>query len=83
MLEDARAVFAELFDWYNNKQYHSGIALLTPADLHHGRAAKIIAARQLVLDEAFAHHPERSAKPPSHPLPPEASWINPPTTALT
>jgi putative transposase len=37
-LEDARSIFATLFDWYNNRHYHSGIALLTPADLHLGRA---------------------------------------------
>jgi putative transposase len=82
-VEDARSTFAALFDWYNNRHYHSGIALLTPADLHFGRAAQIIEARQRVLDTAFAHHPERFGKPPTHPAPPEASWINPPTTALS
>jgi len=82
-LEDARAHFAALFDWYNDRHYHSGIALLTPADVHHERAPRIVAARQRVLDAAFAEHPERFARPPIHPTPPEASWINPPTTALT
>lgn len=82
-VEDTRTHFAALFDWYNNRHYHSGIALLTPADLHHKRAPKIIAARQRVLDAAYTEHPERFAKPPIHPEPPEASWINPPSTALT
>lgn len=82
-LEDARTHFAALFDWYNNRHYHSGIALLTPADLHHERAPRIIAARQRVLDAAFERHPERFATPPIHPTPPEASWINPPVGALT
>jgi putative transposase len=82
-LEDARTHFAALFDWYNNRHYHSGIALLTPADLHHERATRIIAARQRVLDAAFERHPERFAEPPIHPTPPEASWINPPARALT
>ena len=82
-LEDARTNFEELFDWYNDRHYHSGIALLTPADLHYGRAPRIIEARQRVLDAAYVRHPERFSTPPTHPTPPTASWINPPMTALT
>lgn len=82
-VEDARTTFAALFDWYNNRHYHTGIALLTPADLHTGRAEEIIAARQRVLDAACAQHPERFGRPPTHPRPPAASWINPPMGALT
>jgi len=82
-VEDARTNFGALFDWYNNRHYHTGIALLTPADLHTGRADKILGARQRVLDDAFAQHPERFGRPPTHPRPPAASWINPPMGALT
>jgi putative transposase len=82
-VHDARVSFDALFDWYNHQHYHSGIALLTPADLHHGRADQIVAARQRVLDIAYASHPERFAKPPVHPMPPEATWINPPMKTLT
>lgn len=82
-VEDARATFAALFDWYNNRHYHSGIALLTPADLHHGQAEAIVEARQRVLDKAFIAHPERFGSAPKHPRPPEVSWINPPATALS
>lgn len=82
-LQDARSTFTALFDWYNNRHYHTGIALLTPADVHYERAQQIIEARQRVLDAAFASHPERFQKPPTHPTPPAASWINPPMTALT
>jgi putative transposase len=82
-LEDARTTFASLFDWYNERHYHTGIALLTPADVHRGRGTTIIAARQLVLDAAYQRHPERFAKPPTHPQPPEVSWINPPARTLT
>lgn len=83
-LEDARAFFTTLFAWYNARHYHSGIALLTPADLHHGRAAAIITARQLALDAAYALHPERFVRhPPRHPTPPPVAWINPPASALT
>jgi putative transposase len=82
-LEDARTTFTALFDWYNNRHYHTGIALLTPADVHHGRARQIVNARQRVLDVAYAKHPERFAKRPEHPMPPAASWINPPQGVLT
>jgi putative transposase len=82
-LEDARATFADLFDWYNERHYHSGIALLTPADLHRGRHREIIEARQQVLDEAHHAHPERFVRGrPIHPSPPPVVWINPPATAL-
>lgn len=76
---DARGFFAELFDWYNERHCHSGIALLTPADVHHGRAGAIVAARQVALDAAYARHPERFVRrAPQHPMPPAAVWINPP-----
>lgn len=82
-VQDVRATFASLFDWYNNRHYHSGIALLTPADLHHGQADAIVEARQRVLDSAFNIHPERFGRRPVHPRPPDVSWINPPPQALT
>jgi putative transposase len=82
-LEDARATFTALFDWYNERHYHTGIALLTPADVHFGRAVQIIAARQRTLDAAFHQHPARFARPPVHPSPAAATWINPPASALT
>jgi len=83
-LEDARAFFAALFDWYNERHYHSGIALLTPSDVHFGCAPAIITARQLVLDAAYVEHPERFVRcAPRHPTPPEVVWINPPASALT
>ena len=82
-IEDGRATFAALFDWYNERHYHTGIALLTPADLHFGRATQIIEARQRTLDAACQQHPERFGKRPIHPTPAEASWINPPASALS
>jgi len=82
-LEDARAFFAELFDWYNERHYHTGIALLTPADVHHGRTTAIVAARQTALDAAYHVHPERFVRrAPRHPFPPPSAWINPPQGAL-
>jgi len=83
-LEDARACFATMFDWYNEQHRHSGIALLTPADVHLERAPAIIGARQLVLDAAYTAYPERFVRrPPRHPTLPAVVWINPPAGALT
>lgn len=82
-LADARAFFGELLTWYNERHYHSGIALLTPADVHRGTASAIIAARQVALDAAYQRHPERFVHgAPRHRAVPAAVWINPPTTAL-
>jgi len=55
----ARSFCRAFVGWYNNEHRHSGIALLTPADVHHGRAQERIAARQIVLDAAYQAHPER------------------------
>jgi putative transposase len=74
----ARGFCGRFFDHYNFEHRHSGIALHTPADVHHGRAQAITAARQTVLDAAYAAHPERFRRPPSAPRLPEAAWINPP-----
>ena len=78
--EDARGFCQGFFHWYHHEHYHSGLGLLTPAMVHHGRAAEILAARQEVLRAAYAAHPERFVRKPPSPLPlPAAVWINPPT----
>jgi putative transposase len=82
-LEDARAFCQRFFGWYNFEHRHSGIALLTPADVHLGRADQIIGARAAVLDGAYAAHPERFVrKPPQPPRLPQAVWINKPLDPL-
>lgn len=79
---DARAWAREFFPWYNDEHYHTALGLLTPADVHSGRAATVIAARQQVLQQAYAQHPDRFVKGVSvHPPLPTAVWINPPKTA--
>jgi putative transposase len=78
-IDDARGFCQRFFGWYNHQHYHSGIGLLTPADVHFGRAEQVIVARQTVLDDAYAAHPERFVgKPPQPPRLPEAVWINKP-----
>jgi putative transposase len=78
-IEDARRFCQTFFPWYNNEHHHSGLGLLTPADVHYGRAAELISGRQRVLDAAFDLHPERFVrKPPVHPPLPAAVWINKP-----
>ena len=82
-VEDGRAFFAALFNWYNEHHRHTGIALLTPSDVHHGRAAAVITKRQSALDAAYEAHPERFvARRPTHPQLPSAVWINPPPSTL-
>lgn len=70
------------FPWYNDEHHHTGLALLTPADVHYGRAAQVIARRQAVLQQAYTRYPARFVKgAPVHPALPEAVWINPPKPA--
>jgi len=79
-IQDARAYFAQLFRWYNHEHRHAGIGLLTPADVHYGRAQEVIARRQSVLMAAYAAHPERFRRPPTAPSIPSEVWINHPGT---
>lgn len=63
----------------NVEHYHSGIGLLTPADVHFSRAEQILAARQQVLEGAY-RGPSRAVRPrATHPARlPQAVWINKP-----
>jgi putative transposase len=77
--EDAVSFCQSTFDWYNNEHHHSGIAMLTPAQVHYSHAEQVLAERQRVLDAAHAAHPERFVNgPPQVPSLPQAVWINPP-----
>jgi putative transposase len=83
-IEDARAHCQVFFPWYNNDHRHSGIAFMTPADVHYGRAPAILAARSQTLNTAFQAHPLRfkGRAPTPKPLP-SAVWINPPAADST
>lgn len=78
-LSDARSWCEGFFPWYNNEHHHSALHLLTPADVHYGRAEEKLAQRQVVLQRAYAAHPERFVKgSPTMPQLPAAVWINRP-----
>ena len=80
-LEHARGVSRDLFAWYNDAHHHSGLSYLTPADVHYGRAATVLAARHRTRLAAYAAHPERFVQGPPRPETlPTAVWINRPPT---
>jgi len=82
-LLEARAWGREFFTWYNQAHHHSGIGLLTPAQVHYGQAPQVLATRQMVLSQAYQTHPERFVRGQPHPQPlPGAVWINPPPSAV-
>ena len=61
------------------KPRHSGIGLHTPASVHYGSAKAIQHQRSVVLDAAYAAHPERFFnKAPQPPKLPDVAWINKP-----
>ena len=77
---DARAWANTFFTWYNQEHHHTGLALLTPADVHFNRSQAVIQKRQIVLQAAYHKTPERFVKGlPVPPQLPRAVWINPPT----
>lgn len=82
-LQHARSFSESFFSWYNQEHRHSGIAMLTPEMVHYGRAEEVLAARRLVLEEAYRKHPERFVRKLPEPLRlPVAVWINPPTQTV-
>jgi putative transposase len=77
--QDARSWATEFFDWYNYEHHHSALGLLTPADVHFGRALAVLQQRQDVLETAYRRTPQRFVKGLPKPLAlPTAVWINPP-----
>lgn len=82
-LEDARAFCADFFGWYNHGHHHSGLAMLTPHDVHHGLTDECLATRQAALQAAYDLHPERFPHgSPEVARPPSQVWINKPVIEL-
>jgi len=80
-LEHAGEFCRSFFRWCDHEHRHSGIGLMTPAAVHHGRAKQTHAARQAVLPAAYAANPERFVRGAPQPPPlPTAAWINKPET---
>ena len=80
-IEHARGFCREFFPWYNDRHRHSGIGLMTPATVHHGRANAVHADRARVLDAAYATNPDRFVRQaPTPPPVPAAAWINKPNS---
>ena len=78
-IQHGRVFGQNFFPWYNNEHRHSGIAYLTPAQVHYGAAQEVLDARHRLVTAAATRHPERFL----HGLPrrieaPSAVWINPP-----
>jgi putative transposase len=81
--DDARTFATQFFGWHNGEHRHSGIGFHTPASVYFGTAPEIRAQRSIVLDQAWARHPERFVRGrPTPPPLPETVYINPPQEAI-
>jgi putative transposase len=78
-IEDAPAFCRPFFAWYKAVHRHSGIGLMTPSDVHYGRAPEVI--RAVSKSSTAPGEPTPGAvcpqAPPSSELP-SAAWINRP-----
>jgi len=69
----------DFFPWYNHEHHHSALGLMTPYDIHSGRALEKWMRRAKALEAAYFAHPERF--PHGMPTPPPlpiAAYINKP-----
>jgi putative transposase len=83
-IQHATSHCRSFFPWYNTEHRHGGISMLTPNDVHHGRANETIAQRKRTLEAAWVAHPERFVRGiPTPEALPEAVYINPPETSTT
>ena len=67
-IEDARAFCVDFFAWYNQQHRHSGIAMFTPADVHHGEPPRY--TRSAAPSSPMPTPPTPSASSRVHPGPP-------------
>ena len=80
---DAVSFGRTFFAWYNTEHRHSGIAYLTPNEVHEGRSDEVLDHRHAVRMAAFAAHPERYPRGvPRRQTLPDAVYINPPASPL-
>jgi len=77
--DHARSWAHDLIHWYNHEHHHIGLALMTPAVVHHGLAETVWTQRRRVLLTAYETHPERFVRGmPTPPALPKEVWINQP-----
>ena len=80
-IQDARSFCQSFFSWYNKEHRHSGIALMTPEQVHYGMDKTIYQNRSKALAAAFDKNPNRfKGKVPVPESLPSAAWINKPAT---
>jgi putative transposase len=80
-IQDARSFCQRFFSWYNKEHRHSGIALMTPEQVHYGMDKTIYQNRSKALAAAFDKNPNRfKGKVPVPESLPSAAWINKPAT---
>lgn len=78
-LQDSREVCRNFYNWYNEEHHHSGIAMLTPKQVHSGMHEQVLKQRDIVLAQAYMNKKERFVKGMSKSnVLPEAVWINKP-----
>lgn len=78
-IQHARSFGRDFFGWYNHEHHHSGIAMLTPWQVHYGLWQPVLAAREQTLVNAYLQHPERFVRgAPSVKQLPGETWINKP-----
>lgn len=79
-IQDARLFCRSFFYWYNKEHRHSGIALMTPEQVHYGKSKAIFDFRSQVLQKAFHKNPIRFKRNLPKPFSlPKAVWINKPS----
>jgi putative transposase len=79
-LEHGLTFCRSFFPWYNAEHHHSGLAYLTPRQVHYGQADEVLRQRYEVLMTAYREHPERFVGgPPRVPSLARAVYINPPS----
>ncbi len=82
-VDDAVTFGRTFFHWYNNDHRHSGIAYLTPNEVHEGRSDEVLDHRHAVRMAAFVEHPERYPRgAPRRQTLASAVYINPPAPPL-
>jgi len=78
-IQDARAFLTTFFAYYNTEHRHSGIAMMTPHQVHYGLAPEVVSQRSQVMSAAYQQHPERFVRGlPTVRAAPTKVWINPP-----